>query len=209
MKVPFNQAGSTVTIGSGYQHFFSQKNSDRCGVESCSLLKQDCSSPFTNKDHLTFSGSSTYQLSASEVIKLGYKHSICLSCKLTEQSGSIEFKSNVLSIVGLPDCSSALTSKKSEDAYKVNYDKKGTSSKIGNGYLTFFRFQTGSECMVDSCFLKGTNCFESFDQKDVEIENMSPFVIKAKTNIENGYEHDFCLECKIGKNSFYHKGLKI
>ena len=44
-----------------------------------------------------------------------------------------------MTLIGKPDCSKALESKKYVNIPTINYDEKGLKINIGKGYLSFFK----------------------------------------------------------------------
>ena len=98
-----------------------------------------------------------FKILARENNPEGYESAICLKCELSILSGGGKVSSNSIKIVGLPDCSSALTSIESSSSnFEFKYDEKNPNSKIGNGYLSFFKEKrsTKTKCVIETCMLK-------------------------------------------------------
>ena len=66
--IPYNSAGSSISIFPGYLDLFTVTGDPACPFTDCKLYENDCSTPFSATMEVGMSSVSPYELLASEII---------------------------------------------------------------------------------------------------------------------------------------------
>ena len=78
-SIPYNSAGSSITVINGYTDIFSHVAQTDCVLDSCRLTTGGaCGTALAQTDLVL--GPTPFSMTATELNSLGYSHSICYSC---------------------------------------------------------------------------------------------------------------------------------
>jgi len=66
------------------------------------------------------------------------------------------------------------------------------------GITTFFKNQYPTKCPVTKCQLKTKGCNSTYQGSNLKMDLASPFELKAKRDVIQGYKEQVCIECTNG-----------
>ena len=108
--IPFNSAGSSVTVATNFGDIFVHSSTTDCPVTSCTLKEVGCLTALAAQSDVVL-GADPYGITAVETNVVGYSLTFCYECVVTPTSGSpITFTKDSITVTQNPlDCSIALT----------------------------------------------------------------------------------------------------
>ena len=161
--IPYNSAGSYITIAPEYTSIFNHINSADCPILSCashqyasSLGSDLCSStPYSFSPYIEINPALPYEIIALETMFSGYSYTFCFICAL--QSDLIISK--VITVVQNPlDCTSALSDAGFASPAAIPYDFAGSPVSIAIDYTAIFNHVSDNECPLVECVMKESGC---------------------------------------------------
>ena len=81
-SLPYNSAGSSITIINGYTDIFLHTAQTNCVLDSCRLSTGGACGTALAQSDLVLKVTAPFSMTATELNPLGYSHSICYSCDI-------------------------------------------------------------------------------------------------------------------------------
>jgi len=81
----------------------------------------------------------------------------------------------------------------------LNYKPGDAFHTLSFNWKKVFYNSDSSNCPVSSCKLLQKGCSGEYAGTNLKFEKVAPFDIKAKKNVEKGYDETVCISCTNGK----------
>ena len=201
-NIPYNSAGSAVTIAADYTSIFTYSGSVDCPLIGCTLmLDTDCTTPLPPQTDVTITASPNFGLTATELNSLGYTVAFCYRCEITPTGlTSIFFDYTVITVIGDPlDCSTSLTSAGFTNPANIPYNSAGSAVTVAADVSAIFTHSNPNDCPLVGCFMQtDTDCTTPLPaQPDVTLGPSPNFDLSATEQNSLGYNVAFCYRCEI------------
>ena len=87
-------------------------------------MTSDCSAILPENGDIFLESAPLFKIKVRKNNRNGFNFAICLECQLEGKSGGQKFRNYPIVIVGKPDCSDALESKKAKAIPEISYNEK-------------------------------------------------------------------------------------